>query len=225
MRHQSATADALQSPVHLGTQPFVVSVMTTLRSGWRSSTPPQIRNLSGRVAQNDASDHMSAVAPGSWVPREFELFRERRPDGTLHAVIGAGSPPHCFPSPLLATNARGNLEAPLAADLRPPREGGADGESKSLVRLIAGLLGVGFDDLWRREERRRRLQRLTRAAEAAAVAATVVGVIGGGACYRSHARVTIDLAPLHRIGSQVRVVATEEVPRENRSTVRSHGVV
>jgi Thoeris protein ThsB, TIR-like domain len=40
----------------------------------------------------------NAVAPDSWVPREIALFRERRPDGVIHAVIGSGVPPACFHS-------------------------------------------------------------------------------------------------------------------------------
>src|SRR4051812_21610550 len=102
----------------------------------------------------------NAVAPQSWMAREIELFRARRPNGVIHTVIGAGVPPACFPRPLLKTTSDGRIEAPLAADLRSTREGGPDGRRKGVVRLIAGLLGVQFDDLWRREERRRRTRRL-----------------------------------------------------------------
>src|SRR5690348_6701677 len=35
----------------------------------------------------------NAVAAGSWVPREIELFRKVRPGGPIHAVIGSGNPP------------------------------------------------------------------------------------------------------------------------------------
>src|SRR5262245_17304907 len=84
----------------------------------------------------------NAVAPGSWVPREIALFRERRPGAPIHAVIGAGTPPEVFPPELLTTTADGRVEAPLAADLRPLKDGGADGEQRALIRLIAGVLGV-----------------------------------------------------------------------------------
>src|SRR5579871_1727097 len=104
----------------------------------------------------------NAVAAGSWVPREIELFRERRPGGVIHAVIGSGTPPACFPAALLTSTKDGRSEAPLAPDLRPLKEGGGDGEQRALIRLIAGILGVGFDDLWRREERRLREQRVIR---------------------------------------------------------------
>jgi hypothetical protein len=72
----------------------------------------------------------NAVAPGSWVPREIELFRERRPKGLIHAVIGSGVPPACFPPALLRSTDDGRTEAPLAADLRPLKEGGGDGRAE-----------------------------------------------------------------------------------------------
>ena len=53
-----------------------------------------------------------AVAPGSWVPREIALFRERRPDGSIHAASGGGTPPEVFPRELLAPTGDGRLEAP-----------------------------------------------------------------------------------------------------------------
>ncbi len=158
----------------------------------------------------------NAVAPGSWVPREIELFRKLRPGGAIHAVIGSGVPPHCFPEGLLSMAADGRIEAPLAADLRPLKHGGADGESKGLVRLVAGLLGVRFDELWRRDERRRRMRRVTRTLEAAAVAGVAAAFVGLGNSYRTHARVQLELGSVLDTVS-VGVVASEESPPENRS--------
>jgi hypothetical protein len=161
----------------------------------------------------------SAVAEGSWVPREIALFRERRPNGVVHAVIGAGAPPAVFPAGLLSTTADGRTEAPLAADLRPVSEGGADGAERGLVRLVAGLLGVRFDDLWRREERRKRVRRVTRAIEALAVAAAAVATVGLGNFYRTRASVSMNLAPIMAVASSVRIVGSEEVPAEDRSHI------
>ena len=97
-----------------------------------------------------------AAEPQSWVPREIELFRNRRPDGVIHSVIVKGEPPTCFPAPLLKSSNNQELRAPLAADLRRSRQGGQDGRHRALTKLIAGLIGVEFDELWRREKRRRR---------------------------------------------------------------------
>ncbi|HEX7153391.1 MAG TPA: SUMF1/EgtB/PvdO family nonheme iron enzyme [Thermoanaerobaculia bacterium] len=161
----------------------------------------------------------NAVAPGSWVPREIALFRQRRPDGPIHAVIGAGTPPEVFPPALLTTHPDGRAEAPLAADLRPIKDGGADGEQRALIRLIAGILGVRFDELWQGEERRKRIRRVLRTLEVAAVAAVVVAAIALGNLYRTRAMVSVELGSVFAAADDVRIVVTEELPDENRSKV------
>jgi len=159
----------------------------------------------------------NAVAPGSWVPREIALFRECRPGGAIHAVIGSGDPPACFPPALLTTTDDGRTEAPLAADLRPLKDGGADGEQRGLIRLIAGLLGVGFDDLWQREQRRKRIRRIITALEAAAIAVAVAAVIGLANSYRTRAFAHLTLGPVVDAAANVRITGTVETPNENRS--------
>jgi hypothetical protein len=167
----------------------------------------------------------NAVAPHSWMAREIELFRVRRPSGAIHAVIGAGVPPSCFPPPLLRTTSDGRTEAPLAADLRSTSEGGQDGPRKGVVRLIAGLLGVQFDDLWRREERRRRARRVVLALELGGAAVAALLVIMLGNFYRSHAVVELDVSALSSIADNVRVVGSEETPENNGVRIfTEHGV-
>ena len=61
----------------------------------------------------------------------------------------------------------------------------ADGEQRALTRLIAGLLGVGFDDLWQREQRRKRIRRAIAVLQVAGIAAAVVGVIATGTWWSS----------------------------------------
>ncbi|HEY0370511.1 MAG TPA: toll/interleukin-1 receptor domain-containing protein, partial [Thermoanaerobaculia bacterium] len=117
----------------------------------------------------------AAAAPESWVGREVEIFRRSRPDGEIHAVVASGEPPACFPKPLQSTEGDGSLRAPLAADLRTPNLGG-DGRKKGLIKLIAGLAGLDFDDLWQRE-RRRTMLRAAAGAGAAVVAMVLVAVI------------------------------------------------
>lgn len=159
----------------------------------------------------------NAVAPGSWVPREIALFRERRPEGRIHAVIGAGIPPACFPAALLSTTDDGRTEAPLAPDLRSLKDGGADGEQRGLIRLIAGLLGVGFDDLWQREQRRKRIRWITTALEAASIALAVAAAIALANFYRTRALLHLSLGPVIDAASAVRIIGTVETPNENRS--------
>ena len=83
----------------------------------------------------------------------------------------------------------------------------------SLIRLIAGLLGVRFDDLWRREERRSRIRRITRSLEVAGV--------GQRSSRRSRSAILIGLgrwsaltlAPFSAAASDVRILAREAVQR------------
>ena len=58
---------------------------------------------------------------------------------------------HCFPPALLQPDADGAPREPLAADAR--REG--DGRERAFLKLVAGLLGVGYDALAQREAQRR----------------------------------------------------------------------
>jgi Sulfatase-modifying factor enzyme 1 len=153
------------------------------------------------------------------VAREIELFRAKRPDGAIHAVIGAGEPPACFPRPLLTTTPDGRTQAPFAADIRPLRAGGHDGPDKGVVRLIAGLLDVPFDALWQRETRRRRARRLLLAAQLAAAAVAAVVLIVLANAYRTHAVVDLDLAGVQAVTESVEVVGTEETPETNGSRV------
>src|SRR6185312_3186754 len=62
----------------------------------------------------------------------------------------------CFPPALRFRlgpdgNLGGERTEPIAADVRP----GKDGKNNAKLKLIAGLLGVGFDALKRREQQRR----------------------------------------------------------------------
>ena len=106
----------------------------------------------------------SAESP--WVAKEVAAFRELHPDRPILAAIVAGEPPHCFPGGL----AEGGAE-PLAADLRP----GRDGRRLGFLKLVAGLAGVGVDALVQRDAQRR-VRRVT-AVTAAALAAMLVMAI------------------------------------------------
>ncbi|WP_325461588.1 toll/interleukin-1 receptor domain-containing protein [Phenylobacterium sp.] len=106
----------------------------------------------------------SPHAAGSpWVAREVALFRElhgdRRP---ILAALVAGEPAEAFPAPL-----REGAE-PLAADFRR----GRDGPRLALLKLVAGVAGVGLDELVQRDAQRqlRRVMAVTGAAFAAVLA-------------------------------------------------------
>jgi hypothetical protein len=97
-------------------------------------------------------------AQSRWVNAEIASFRGLgRSDRVLCFIIG-GDPASreqgkaCFAPAVRAPDAPGAPERePLAADAR--KEG--DGRERAFVKLVAGLLGVGYDDLAQRESQRR----------------------------------------------------------------------
>jgi hypothetical protein len=107
------------------------------------------------------------AAKSRWTNLEIESFKRTRPEGCVLAAVVAGEPfasempgreeEECFPPALkYKYDRRGHRTAkraePLAADFRE----GRDGSRLALLKLIAGMLGVGLDELVQRETTRRR---------------------------------------------------------------------
>jgi hypothetical protein len=125
---------------------------------------PQIRQ-----ALADSSALVVVCSPDAaasrWVDEEIRAFRRAGGGAHIYAVIVAGEPHsgdarECFPPAL-----REDAAEPLAADLRP----GKDGKELALLKLISGLLGVPLDVLRQREARRRHQRLLALTAIAVAV--------------------------------------------------------
>ncbi len=111
-------------------------------------------------------------ARSHWVNEEILEFKRAGRENDILAIIVAGEPnaseqpggdatEECFPPALRRQlGADGQLSTqraePIAADARP--EG--DGKQDAFLKIVAGLLGVGFNDLKRRElvQARRRMQ-------------------------------------------------------------------
>ena len=123
-----------------------------------------------------------AAAASRWVNAEIDMFKRHRPDGCVLAAIVAGEPfasdvpgreaEECLPPALrFKYDRRGRPTTrraePLAADLREDR----DGKRLGLLKLIAGMIGVGLDELVQRETLRRQ-RRL-----AVVAAASLVGMV------------------------------------------------
>lgn len=121
-------------------------------------------------------------AKSKWVNEEILAFKRLGRDDRIFCLIIDGEPnasdnpatadEECFPPALrYKLDATGNLSStrtePIAADARP----GKDGRNNAKLKLIAGVLGVGFDAL-RRREAQRRTRRL-----AAIASAMTVGMI------------------------------------------------
>jgi tetratricopeptide (TPR) repeat protein len=96
------------------------------------------------------------AAQSLWVAEEIETFRTLHPDRPILAAILDGDPPDCFPKALRAFGQDGTWHEPLATDLRP----GKDGKHLGLLKLVAGITGVGLDALVQRDASRR-VRRIT----------------------------------------------------------------
>lgn len=131
-----------------------------------------------------------AAATSQWTNAEIELFKRLHPDGCVIAAIVSGEPfasaikgrekQECLPPALRQKYDRrgrptGKPAEPLAADLR---ESG-DGRRLGFLKIVAGMLGVGLDDLVQREQlrRQRRLALITAASLAGMIVAIVLAVI------------------------------------------------
>jgi tetratricopeptide (TPR) repeat protein len=106
------------------------------------------------------------AAQSKWVNEEILAFKRLGREGRILCIIVGGEPnasdlpgreaEECFPPALrFRLGSDGNLSSvrtePIAADARP----GKDGKSNAKLKLISGLLGVGYDALRRREQQRR----------------------------------------------------------------------
>jgi tetratricopeptide (TPR) repeat protein len=102
----------------------------------------------------------SPVAAGRpAVNEEVRLFRARHPARPLIPVIIEGKYPDNFPLALrfeLAPD--GTLTDCPVTILGPDLRDDADGKSLSLAKVVAGLTGLGADEIFRRAERTRRRQ-------------------------------------------------------------------
>ncbi len=81
------------------------------------------------------------AAKSKWVNQEVKEFEQLHGGANIYCCIVEGRAPEVFPPALL------QADEPLAADLTAS----GDGKRAGFTKLVAGLLGVGFDDLRRRE--------------------------------------------------------------------------
>jgi WD40 repeat protein len=126
------------------------------------------------------------AAVSRWVDQEIERFRALgRAERVLCLIVDGEPHAHqqpdkglleCFPPSLRSAD---GVE-PIAADVRP----GKDGKPAARLKLIAGLLGVGLDELRRRERRRQQLARLGWAA----AAVLLLMMLGSTWQYQRHER-------------------------------------
>jgi tetratricopeptide (TPR) repeat protein len=125
-----------------------------------------------------------AAARSRWANAEVETFKRGRPQGCVFAAIVEGEPfasdipgreaEECLPRALrFHYDRRGRPTArraePMAADLRDH----GDGRRLGFLKIVAGMLGVGLDELVRRDAvRRQRRMGIVAAASLAGMAVT-----------------------------------------------------
>ena len=90
------------------------------------------------------------AAQSTWVAREIALFRELHPDRPILTALAKGEPEESFPDALRFSGPEGAAIEPLAADFR--REG--DGTRSAVLKLVAGIVGIGLDELVQRDAQR-----------------------------------------------------------------------
>ena len=123
------------------------------------------------------------AAESRWTNEEILAFKKLNPGGCVLAAIIAGEPfasdipdreaEECFPPALRQKfDARGRPTGkraePIAADLRADK----DGKQLGLLKIVAGMLDIGLDELVRRDQQRRQ-KRLTYIAAASLAGMTM----------------------------------------------------
>ncbi|MDP3677136.1 MAG: TIR domain-containing protein [Novosphingobium sp.] len=159
---------------------------------------PTSASLSGNIDQALQNSRYLIVicsphaALSTWVNEEIKRFKRGGGADRVLCLIVGGEPNasdkpelgelECFPSAVrfnvtsTGTVGKHRVE-PIAADVRK----GADGAHRAKMKLVAGLLGVNFDDLMRRERQRQ----VARYVAAMAIALLIVAAIGT-VWYRGH---------------------------------------
>ncbi len=124
-----------------------------------------------------------AAAASRWVNEEIRFYRRMGRGNQIYCLIVDGTPVgdvsgadrslDCFPQALTEPLDAGDRDAPAdhaAADVRP----GGDGKQGAKLKVIAGMLGLGLDELRKRDQQRR--QRRLIAVAASAVAGMVIAI-------------------------------------------------
>ena len=131
-----------------------------------------------------------AAAESRWTGAEIDSFKKMRPDGCVLAAIIDGEPfaseipgreaEECFPPALRrAYDKRGRptkkRAEPIAADLRDS----GDGRPLGFLKIVAGMLGVGLDELVQREavRRQKRLRLIAGASLAGMLVTSTLSVV------------------------------------------------
>src|SRR5262249_52162680 len=124
-------------------------------SGGSTLTAATVAALDASAAVLVLCSTVSASRPA--VNEEVRLFRSRHPDRPVIPVIIDGAPPDNFPTALpYVLGADGTITDHPITVLGPDLSDSGDGKSLGLAKVIAGLIGIGTDEVFRRAERARK---------------------------------------------------------------------
>jgi hypothetical protein len=170
------------------------------------------------------------AAQSRWVEEEVSAFKGWHGRERVIALIASGIPnasdrsepaSECFPHSLrFDVDAAGSPSVrvePIAADLRA----GGDGRQRAFLKIVAGLLGVGFDDLYQREKRREHRRRILGGA-IVAVGLLVVAATGWSIARlgKSQKEMRHDLASVRQEAGVMSTDYKDVRPSNNESEVR-----
>jgi tetratricopeptide (TPR) repeat protein len=144
-------------------------------TGGHSLNDATIAALDGSAALIVLCSTIAATRPA--VNEEVRLFRVRHPDRPIIPVIIDGTAPANFPPALrFALAPDGSVTTEPITILGPDLRESGDGRDIGLAKIIAGLTGVGTDEIFRRAERARRRTLRNWIAGLSAVAASLAGL-------------------------------------------------
>lgn len=158
------------------------------------------------------------AAQSKLVNREIAEFKSKRGDGHILGLIIDGVPfsddptLECFPDALLHSfhtdGVKAGLSAEgLAADIRPE----ADGKRMGLLKIIAGMLGVGLNDVVQRDEKRRQQKLIV-----GGIAVTASLLVMGGLTFnavdsRQTAEKAAKIAEAKTVEAELRLIENEQL--------------
>lgn len=131
-----------------------------------------------------------ASAASRWVNEEIRHFRDSGKGDRILALVVDGEldsqagDQGCFPPALLESD-DGQQKEPLAADVRRY----ADGKHLSMLKIVAGVLGVRLDELRQRDAQRRLRRRLVYGAASLVLVAAAAWLVWSEATTRAAAQV------------------------------------
>ena len=164
-------------------------------------------------------------AVSRWVFEEVRLFKSMGRENRILCLVVDGEPNatdkpesgllECFPESVrYRVGADGHLTdertEPIAADARP----GKDGKGNAKLKLLAGILGVNFDDLKQREKQRQFWRRIQWSS-----ALVVLAAVGLGIWYQGNLKAKANETARYRQLAETMLKHTREAVKNRQEAI------